>query len=381
MKTQLLHDLNDSGSEPTGPPRPASGLPAAEPDVSSPPAVWHRPQVAGAADPAPAPAPEAAATPAPAPAPAAAVPSTEHTAPRPSERLARQHAAAGIAGADTERQPTARRATPPAEARGFAPQPPEFAARRPRQAEPPDGAAASGDTTTPMWPPGAGAGTGGSDPDWLTERLARDAAVNSQSEWSGLWKRRVAAWGAAGVVLALLASGGLWLFQESRDEGALAVLANTKPAPAGTTVRPTVRPTVSPTVSPLPAALPSGAAVVAPPLAPAAALAPLAPAADTESSREVRSVDLSSAAKESSAAKDAQEEIQPPPKHQRRPARKQSAKSAVTEAKPASPAAREPSYRRRYEETMMQCRAHGVDERQCLQRGCEMTRFGFACKG
>jgi hypothetical protein len=29
----------------------------------------------------------------------------------------------------------------------------------------------------------------------------------------------------------------------------------------------------------------------------------------------------------------------------------------------------------------MQCRAHGYDERQCLQRGCEMTRYGFACKG
>jgi hypothetical protein len=29
----------------------------------------------------------------------------------------------------------------------------------------------------------------------------------------------------------------------------------------------------------------------------------------------------------------------------------------------------------------MQCRAHGYDERQCFQRGCEMTKFGFACKG
>jgi hypothetical protein len=55
-------------------------------------------------------------------------------------------------------------------------------------------------------------------------------------------------------------------------------------------------------------------------------------------------------------------------------------KRAKVEARAAEPA-REPSARQRREETLMQCRAHGYDERQCLQRGCEMTRFGFACKG
>jgi hypothetical protein len=29
----------------------------------------------------------------------------------------------------------------------------------------------------------------------------------------------------------------------------------------------------------------------------------------------------------------------------------------------------------------MQCRAHGYDERQCIQRACTMTRYGLACKG
>jgi hypothetical protein len=29
----------------------------------------------------------------------------------------------------------------------------------------------------------------------------------------------------------------------------------------------------------------------------------------------------------------------------------------------------------------MQCRAHGYDARQCIERGCTMTRYGFACKG
>jgi hypothetical protein len=30
---------------------------------------------------------------------------------------------------------------------------------------------------------------------------------------------------------------------------------------------------------------------------------------------------------------------------------------------------------------MLQCRARGYAERQCVQRGCAMTRFGFACTG
>jgi hypothetical protein len=47
----------------------------------------------------------------------------------------------------------------------------------------------------------------------------------------------------------------------------------------------------------------------------------------------------------------------------------------------APPAATEPSPRRRREETLMQCRAHGYDARQCVERACTMTRFGLACKG
>jgi hypothetical protein len=73
----------------------------------------------------------------------------------------------------------------------------------------------------------------GGDPDWLAAHLARDAALNERSEWSGRWTRRLAAWGAAGVLLALLAGGGLWLYQQSQVEGALVVVANTNPAPAG----------------------------------------------------------------------------------------------------------------------------------------------------
>jgi hypothetical protein len=40
-----------------------------------------------------------------------------------------------------------------------------------------------------------------------------------------------------------------------------------------------------------------------------------------------------------------------------------------------------PSPRQRREETLMQCRAHGYDARQCIERACTMTRYGLACKG
>ena len=40
-----------------------------------------------------------------------------------------------------------------------------------------------------------------------------------------------------------------------------------------------------------------------------------------------------------------------------------------------------PAPDRRREETLMQCRVLGYDERQCERHGCEMTRFGLACRG
>jgi hypothetical protein len=51
----------------------------------------------------------------------------------------------------------------------------------------------------------------------------------------------------------------------------------------------------------------------------------------------------------------------------------------VASSEPKPPA--EPTDRRRREETLLQCRAHGYNERQCIQRSCVMTRFGLACKG
>jgi hypothetical protein len=260
------------------------------------------------------------------------------------------------------------------------------------------------------------------DPEWLAERLARDAALHERSEWSGSWVRRLATWGTAAVLLALVAAGGLWLYEQRQVEGALVVLANTNPAPATGLTQP-----AAPRASPaLPASTELAAAPTPPATAPAAspALTPVAPVTPTEPAARditppaqdaplpstnavgrstgastasaagdtangttveapsVKAVDTAAAAKraELSPSSRSKSRAEAQTKGKRDAARKQT-KTVASAAGREGARAGERSYRQRYEETLMQCRAHGYDERQCLQRGCEMTRFGFACKG
>jgi hypothetical protein len=230
----------------------------------------------------------------------------------------------------------------------------------------------------------------GGDPDWLTERLARDAAVQERTEWNGMWKRRLASWGAAGVLLALLAGGGLWLYEQSRVEGALVVVANTNPVPEAHTVRPANLP--------MPAAPPSPPAAT--PVSPAAAVAAAAGVqaatvgAATQDAQEGSGAGAVGGTAGPSTAAGAAEpqtpafadrtvvpvatDVGPPAKAKHKRSRPLRHVQADTGAEVRES---ERSYRQRYEETLMQCRAHGYDDRQCLQRGCEMTRYGFACKG
>jgi hypothetical protein len=268
----------------------------------------------------------------------------------------------------------------------------------------------------------------GGDPDWLTERLAQDAALHSRAEWTGRWSRRLGAWGAAGALLALLAGGGIWLYQQSQVEGALVVVANTNPTASATPAAP-ARPgiarstpgspadaSIAAAPNPGAAALPVTPATTATP-APAPAMSVATPGAiPSAETRNAPSVDAmggaagpstAAAAGEPSAASDASAGARPGAQESPKPAspidganrtvvpvaaaderavsrpkhpRSHAKKRAKVEARAAEPE-REPSARQRREETLMQCRAHGYDERQCLQRGCEMTRFGFACKG
>jgi hypothetical protein len=392
MKTQLLQDLNENGSAQTGPPPGAVDQPGAPgaprasaaepvrqaapvPPVVAPEPVMHAAPVETLAPPQPPVPPE----------PTVRAESTARTEP-----AFRTEPLDASAAAVWHRPQQAQPVPPPPEPqhairpRGFAPQPL------------PPGA---------MFPPAAGGG----DPDWLTERLARSAATHERPEWSGRWTRRLATWGTAGVLLALVASGGLWLYQQSRVEGALTVVANTNPAPAARVAR-TVTPGSLPALpasaarnesplsnleGPLRPTRPNAAAMPAPtsPSAvgnstgaatassagEAAERAPTpTPASMDPAQRSVATVDLS---------KDGQADISPP-KRKRSASRKHPKAQTVASARESRGDSEregegqdERSYRQRYEETLMQCRAHGYDERQCLQRGCEMTRYGFACKG
>lgn len=309
MKTQLLQDLNESGSAESTPPGPGAAEQGRRPRPSATP----RPQAAQTA---------------------AAVP-----------------------------------------AKGFAPQPPAFAAPMPSPTPTPPPMPAMAEAAEP-WTPADG--TEDKVPAWLAERLALDAEEQRRTERSRLWTRRLLAWGAAGVLLALLASGGLYLYDQSQVEGALVVVANTNPAnpanPApvsgapnpGTAQAEPVKGEENTAAGGSAAAQTDAGAGQPVPESPATAgtMQPAGRAPQVAQAGQVRQ------------AEDQRADLTPPPRHQKRHVRKHARPVASARA-----AGSEPSSRQRREETLMQCRAHGYDERQCLRRGCEMTRYGFACKG
>jgi len=376
MKTQLLEDFDESGSAPSraAPPAAQPAAPAAQtpaqatvqtattaaaqspasadrPIASTRPAVWQRPrqtEAAEAAEAVPSPARVHAHTVTPPQAPVA-VPPPNPPSPPPVQR--------------------------PIHPRGFAPQPTATGTTT----------VPLGDTTAPAWPQGA---PDGGDPDWLRERLARDAALQERTEWNGQWKRRLASWGAAGVLLALLAGGGLWLYEQSRVEGALVVVANTNPAPDAHTLRPVGVP-ASAAIAPAPAPLPPAAQQASPDGsgtgAVGGAAGPLTAAGADSATASGPDAAAAAGAADTQTPAFADRTVVPVATDVPPAAKSKHKRSRVS--KPSEPEARadvregERSYRQRYEETLMQCRAHGYDERQCLQRGCEMTRYGFACKG
>jgi hypothetical protein len=219
-------------------------------------------------------------------------------------------------------------------------------------------------------------------PDWLAERLREDAALRDSAQWSSLWKRRLVTWSLAAVLLALLAAGGVWVYQETQVEGALSVVANTTPAtplpanpptpPDGAGAR--VEPVAAPGV-PVTASLPAPAAEVpAKPTKPEpASLDATATEAAAADPRTVKSITIPPAAVP---------DLDAPVKRNARRERERAATKphrTVASVQPKAPV--EPTARQRREETLLQCRAHGYDERQCTRRSCVMTRFGLACKG
>ncbi|MFJ1467104.1 hypothetical protein [Massilia orientalis] len=367
MKTQLLQDFQESGSAPSTPPSPP-------PSPAAPrrrPAVWHGPgsqrAEAGAAvqkaDPGPAQrAPEVSArgkgvaiealadriaqarTARPAPPAPPPPPADEPTVP----------------GAEARPHPEPPRPPEPPPAADHIP--PPVADRIPLpvadQIPPP--------VADPIPPPRADTGTvprpvqPDIEAEWLAARLREEAAAREAPAWTSMWKRRLVTWSIAGGLLAGLAAGGLWLYEENRVEDALVVVANMSPA-----------------------GQPSAAAFVARAPAPAPVPVLVRPAVTPEPVKPVPDEPVAPVIEDKAPAA-APVDVTPPrraARHKTTVKKQGTAKARRTATKEAPPVAADPSPRQRREETLMQCRAHGYDARRCIERACTMTRYGLACKG
>jgi hypothetical protein len=218
---------------------------------------------------------------------------------------------------------------------------------------------------------------------WHARRRRAAPAHRKAAIWSRFWPRRLAAWSIAGVLLAGVAAGGLWLYERKPAAGARVVAAAPAPAPARTLPTPAVSgvPAAPQATAPAttPAVQPTATTDIVRPVpdVTAAAAVPASPA-PVDEDRTVRTVET--------AATPAPD-VEPPKRAARQPvtARKRAApKTPRAHAPDTAPAARvaaEPSARQRREELLMQCRAHGYDERRCFQRACTMTRYGLVCRG
>ncbi|KQV40232.1 hypothetical protein [Massilia sp. Root335] len=412
MKTQLLQDFQESGSAPSAskpadPPPVAAPTPApaapddvrAAPAAGPRPAVWHGPggqrAEAGAAvqraDPGamqrapdtPArglgaaieawaeraaqerPAPAAQGRPAaPASAPPQATQPPQTAAPAQEATLPGQHArhrpVPSVAPAETRETPAA-----PAPGNHVPPR------------RPPEPHVDPGTIPRPVQPE--------AEADWLAARMRAEASLRETPAWSSMWTRRLVTWSIAGGLLAGLAAGGLWLYEENRVDGALVVVANTTPTPTPAPAPPVAASGAQAFAAGAPAAAADVVRPIPAPPEPEVGNAPLQPAPAPEPA-------TAAAVPHPAAAGPATADVEPPrraPRHAASARKRAVAKVRHAEARDETrdetrdraPAALTPSPRERREETLMQCRAHGYDERQCFQHACTMTRYGFVCKG
>jgi len=183
------------------------------------------------------------------------------------------------------------------------------------------------------------------EPDWLAELMRQDAARAEAQQKAGRWRRRLLGWSLGAGVLTLGAAGALWTIDARRVDGAMDVVAAAgtpaieAPAAGGSAIgQPALKPGPAPTLAPLPS-LPHPAPAIR-----EDAVKPAEPASTA-------------------------------------PAQAISRREPVPKAASKAPVERVQPDRRKREETLLQCRALGYDEGQCIRRECGMTRFGLACRG
>jgi hypothetical protein len=217
-------------------------------------------------------------------------------------------------------------------------------------------------------------------------------------------------WAACLIAVVLLVLGGRWLYQERKDTGSLALIANDakdqpqvhnavqRPAIAAreSTPEPANDAQVMPTTPTKPAEPAGRAASGMPPLV---YLPPDAPAAARPEPPAVSAaIPAASPAEPRTAPKPApaaeQGRVYPLPKRSSQQARRRS----ETAARPARPKAERVPARQvaraavvakekqagpdtSMEATLKACREHGYHAAQCVKRDCRVTEYGFVCRG
>jgi hypothetical protein len=216
-------------------------------------------------------------------------------------------------------------------------------------------------------------------------------------------RRRYFLWAACLLLGALLILGGRWLYQERKDAGSLAPIANDakdtpqvakavqRPALAAqeTTAAPAADTRMQSTEPAEPASRP------APSVPPLVYLEPgPSPAAKTEQPASSAAGQTEARTASGPAAAAEQGRVYPLPKRTGQTARERSEAAArraraKVERAPARQLARAPvvATERRpeldtsMEATLKACREHGYHAAQCIKRDCSVTEYGFVCRG
>jgi hypothetical protein len=177
----------------------------------------------------------------------------------------------------------------------------------------------------------------------FADRNANGATVPPapQPNWLIRWGR-IATWCIVLLITTLVAGGAFWLYNESKIDQTMSMLAK-DPLPP--------RPNHPP---PALAATPPAPAIEQPAIAPAIAVAP-----PTE---EAPRAEISAPP-------------QAPPAVPQRTSRKLSQKTAPASVTP------EPDRAQLWAETLKQCRAAGYHAAKCARLGCTTTKYGLSCKG
>ena len=231
--------------------------------------------------------------------------------------------------------------------------------------------------------------------DWLPPQQ------ELRPSWYERWGRRVASWSLALVATVAAAGGGLWVYQQSKVEQTLALVADNAVAQRqdqsaltpGTSARPEPAPAQQGQVQASAASAATGTADSSAPSAdPSQALVLLQEQAPTQvpAAPAVGNPDTTNEASSRTDTVDAAPAADPPDPRAITPAKKQSASprkeappqraKATAQARPAQP---EPQEERgsQLAETLKQCRAAGYHAELCLERKCVATKYGLACKG